>query len=47
LQYLRDNGIGITEWTTKRDLSPEELVEFCKDADALPVPEKPDRSIIP
>jgi glyoxylate reductase len=35
LQYLRDSGVGITEWTTKRDLSPEELVEFCKDADAL------------
>jgi glyoxylate reductase len=35
LQYLKDAGIGISEWTPKRDLSPEELIEHCKDADAL------------
>jgi glyoxylate reductase len=35
LQYLRDAGIRISEWTTKRDLSQEELIEHCKKADAL------------
>jgi glyoxylate reductase len=35
LQYLRNAGIGISEWTTKRDLTAEELIEYCKGADAL------------
>src|SRR4249920_3019516 len=35
LQFLRDAGIDITEWTIKRDLSTEELITHCKDADAL------------
>ena len=35
LQYLREAGIEISEWTTKRDLSSEELIEHCQQADAL------------
>jgi lactate dehydrogenase-like 2-hydroxyacid dehydrogenase len=35
LKYLRDAGIQISEWTTKRDLTPGELIEHCKQADAL------------
>jgi glyoxylate reductase len=35
LQYLRNAGIGISEWVTKRDLTREELIEHCKNADAL------------
>jgi glyoxylate reductase len=35
LQYLRDAGIGISEWTEKRDLLPEELIAHCKNADAF------------
>jgi glyoxylate reductase len=35
LQYLREAGISISEWTTKRDLTAAELIEFCKNADAL------------
>ena len=35
LQYLHDEGISISEWTTKRDLSPRELIEHCQNADAL------------
>jgi glyoxylate reductase len=35
LQYLKHAGIEISEWITKRDLSPEELIEHCKNADAL------------
>src|ERR1700676_298711 len=35
LQYLRDAGISISEWTTKRDLTAEELIEYCKNADAF------------
>lgn len=35
LQYLRDAGIEISEWTTNRDLTPEELIEHCRNADAL------------
>lgn len=35
LQYLREAGIDISEWTTKRDLTTEELIGFCKGADAL------------
>jgi glyoxylate reductase len=35
LQLLRDAGIEITEWTTKRDLTFAELVSFCKTADAF------------
>ena len=27
--------IEISEWTTKRDLLPEELIEHCKNADAF------------
>lgn len=35
LQFLRDAGIEIAEWTTKRDLSSEELIAHCRQADAL------------
>jgi glyoxylate reductase len=35
LQFLREAGIRIAEWTTKRDLTPDELVEHCRNADAL------------
>jgi glyoxylate reductase len=35
LQYLRDAGVSISEWTTKRDLTPEELIDHCKMADAF------------
>jgi len=35
LQYLREAGISISEWTTQRDLTPAELIEYCKHADAL------------
>ncbi len=35
LKYLRDAGVGISEWVTKKDLSTEELIEHCKNADAL------------
>jgi lactate dehydrogenase-like 2-hydroxyacid dehydrogenase len=35
LKYLRDAGIGISEWETKRDLTPGELTEHCKNADDL------------
>jgi glyoxylate reductase len=35
LQYLRDAGIEIVEWTTKRDLTSAELIAFCKNVDAL------------
>lgn len=35
LQYLRDAGVEISEWTIKRDLTSGELVEFSSRADAL------------
>jgi glyoxylate reductase len=35
LQYLRDAGVSISEWADKRDLTPEELIEHCRQADAL------------
>ncbi len=35
LQYLRDAGVEISEWTIKRDLTSNELVEFSSRADAL------------
>src|SRR5664279_1669178 len=35
LQYLRDAGIQISEWTEKRDLRPDELISYCKKADAF------------
>jgi glyoxylate reductase len=35
LQYLRDAGIEISEWTAKRDLTSTELIDFCKASDAL------------
>jgi glyoxylate reductase len=35
LQYLKDAGIRISEWTEKRDLRPDELIEYCKNADAF------------
>jgi glyoxylate reductase len=35
LQYLRNAGIDISEWTTKRDLTSAELIEHCKGVDAL------------
>jgi glyoxylate reductase len=35
LGMLRDAGIRVTQWTEKRELTPGELIEKCKDADAL------------
>ncbi len=35
LQYLREAGIEISEWTTQRDLTAAELIEHCKGADAF------------
>jgi len=35
LQYLRDAGVSISEWTIKRDLIPEELIDHCRGVDAL------------
>ena len=35
LKYLRDNGVSISEWTTKRDLTPEELIARCSGVDAF------------
>jgi glyoxylate reductase len=35
LQYMRDSGILISEWTEKRDLQPDELIDYCKNADAF------------
>ncbi|HEY2649940.1 MAG TPA: D-glycerate dehydrogenase [Puia sp.] len=35
LEYLRNAGIAISEWTEKRDLLPEELIAHCKNADAF------------
>ncbi len=30
LQLLRDAGIEITQWTEKRDLTPQELIDIAK-----------------
>jgi glyoxylate reductase len=35
LEYLREAGIEITEWTTRRDLTQKELIEYCRGANAL------------
>jgi lactate dehydrogenase-like 2-hydroxyacid dehydrogenase len=35
LQLLQDAGITITQWTEKRDLTPEELINACQQHDAL------------
>jgi lactate dehydrogenase-like 2-hydroxyacid dehydrogenase len=35
LEYMRNAGVDIFEWTTKRDLSSKELIEYCQKADAL------------
>lgn len=35
LNYLRESGLEIVEWTTQRDLTQSELISFCKKADAL------------
>jgi glyoxylate reductase len=35
LQYLKNAGVEISEWDTKRDLTREELIEYCRNADAL------------
>jgi len=35
LQYLRDASVEISEWTEKKDLLPEELIAYCKSADAF------------
>ncbi len=35
LHYLRESGVEISEWTTPRDLTQPELIEFCKSSDAL------------
>ena len=35
LAYLRDAGVSISEWTLKRDLTPEELIGRCREVDAL------------
>jgi lactate dehydrogenase-like 2-hydroxyacid dehydrogenase len=34
-QLLREAGIEISQWTEKRDLTPGELIDHCKQADAL------------
>ena len=35
LKLLRDAGIEIHEWKKKRELTPAELIEYCKPCDAL------------
>ena len=35
LTYLQDAGVSISEWTLKRDLTPEELIARCREVDAL------------
>jgi glyoxylate reductase len=35
LQLLQEAGLHITEWTEKRDLTPAELIAYCKEHDAL------------
>jgi len=35
LFILRDAGIEISEWTIKRDLTPQELIEHCREANAF------------
>jgi glyoxylate reductase len=35
LRFLRDAELEIIEWTTKRDLRPEELIAYSQTADAL------------
>ena len=35
LKLLRDAGIEILEWKEKREVSPAELIEYCKQCDAL------------
>jgi lactate dehydrogenase-like 2-hydroxyacid dehydrogenase len=35
LQLLREAGIEIFQWTEKRDLTPGELTDYCRQADAL------------
>ena len=35
LNYLKEAGLEISEWTEKRDLLPDELIQHCKNADAL------------
>jgi len=35
LQYLRDHEIEISEWTIQRDLTPEELIGHCLNANAF------------
>ncbi len=35
LKLMREAGIKITQWTEKRDLTQEELIEQCKNNDAL------------
>jgi|SRR5450432_88864 len=35
LNYLREAGIEISEWTSRRDLTQQELIEHCKGANAL------------
>src|SRR5688572_8365435 len=35
LQLLQDAGLHITQWTEKRDLTPAELIGYCKQHDAL------------
>jgi lactate dehydrogenase-like 2-hydroxyacid dehydrogenase len=35
LEYMRNAGIDIFEWTVKRDLNSNELIEHCQNVDAL------------
>jgi glyoxylate reductase len=35
LNYLRESGIEVSEWTTPRDLTQAELISYCRTADAL------------
>jgi lactate dehydrogenase-like 2-hydroxyacid dehydrogenase len=35
IKKIEDAGIEIIQWKEKRELTPEELIEHCKDCDAL------------
>lgn len=35
LQLLQEAGLQLTQWTEKRDLTPAELIAYCKQHDAL------------
>ncbi|MDP4128927.1 MAG: D-glycerate dehydrogenase [Bacteroidota bacterium] len=35
LRLMKDAGLEISQWTEKRDLTPQELIDHCKPVDAL------------